>query len=91
MNGSPLNLLTDQPDPNRIGFIWAKNRRAGNCFSSPSDSSMDEQLELLHLDCRWSLGTLLNFETDTTAFSKALKTGAFDGTVVNKDIFAATL
>jgi hypothetical protein len=24
MNGSPLNLLTNQPDLNRLGFLWAK-------------------------------------------------------------------
>jgi hypothetical protein len=34
----------DRPDRHRLGFVWAKNRRAGNCFSGPSDSSGNEQL-----------------------------------------------
>src|SRR5208282_5266061 len=75
-------------DRNRNGFVWVKNRRAGNCFSSPSDSSMDEQLELLNFDCRWSFGALLNFEADASTFRKALKTLTFDGTMVNKCIFS---
>src|SRR5208283_15867 len=75
--------------PDRI--VWAKNQRAGNCFSSPSDSSMDEQLELLHFDCSRSLGTLLNFEADTIAFLEAFEAGTFDGAMVNKHIFAAIL
>ena len=54
-------------------------------------SSVDEQLKLLYFDCRWSLGTLFNFEADTITFGKALKTGTFDGTMVHKDIFAAIL
>jgi hypothetical protein len=52
---------------------------------------MDEQLELLYFDSRWSFGALLNFEGDAITFRKALKTLAFDGAMVNKDIFAAIL
>jgi hypothetical protein len=89
MNGSPMNLLADLPDRHRLGFVWAKNRMAGNCFSSPSDFSMDEQLELLYLDCRWSFGALLNFEADTITFRKALKTLSLDGTMMDEDIFPA--
>jgi hypothetical protein len=51
----------------------------------------DERLELLYSYCRRSLGALFNFEADTITFRKALKTLTFDGAVVNKDIFAATL
>jgi hypothetical protein len=50
---------------------------------------MDEQLELLYFDCRWSFGTLLNFEADTITFRKALKTLPLDGAMMNKDIFSA--
>src|SRR5208337_2804926 len=82
----PLRI---SPDRHRLGFVWAKNRRAGNCFSSPSDSSVNEQLEFLHLDRRRSLGALFNFEADTITFRNALKTLTFDGTIVNKDIFVA--
>jgi len=52
---------------------------------------MDEQLELLYFGCRWSFGALLNLEVDTISFSEALKTFTFDGTMVNKDIFAAII
>jgi hypothetical protein len=91
INGSPLDLLVDRPGRNRIGFVRAKNRRAGIYFSSPSVSAMDEQLELLYFGCRWSFGALLNLEVDTISFSEALKTFTFDGTMVNKDIFAAII
>jgi hypothetical protein len=62
---------------------------AGNFFSSPSDYSVIEQLELLYFDCRWSFGALLNFEADMIAFREALKTLTFDGAMVNKDILSA--
>jgi hypothetical protein len=65
-----------------------QNRRAENCFSSPSDSSGNEQLELLYFGCRWSFGTLLDFETDTITFLKAPKTLTLDGAMVNKAIFS---
>ena len=48
---------------------------------------MDEQLELLYFDCRWSFGALLNLEADTVAFRKAFKAGTLDAAMVNKDIF----
>ena len=50
---------------------------------------MDEQLELFDSRGRGTFGTLFNFEADTIAFRNALKTLTFDGTIVNKDIFAA--
>ncbi len=50
---------------------------------------MDEQLELLYFDCRWSFGALLDFETDTIAFLEAFETLTFDGAMMNKDIFSA--
>ena len=49
---------------------------------------MDEQLELLYFDCRWSFGALLNFEADTIAFLQAFEAGTLDGAVVNKNIFS---
>ena len=49
---------------------------------------MNEQLELLYFDCRWSFGALLDFEADTIAFREALKTLTFDGAMVNKAIFS---
>ena len=52
---------------------------------------MDEQLELLYFDRRWSFGALLDFKADTITFRKALKTLTFDGAMVNKDIFSAIL
>ncbi len=59
----------------------------GNC-NERWNSFLDEQLELLYLDCRWSFGALLDFETDTIAFRKALITLAFDAAMVDKDIFS---
>lgn len=52
---------------------------------------MDEQLELLYFDRRWSFCALFNFEADKIAFLETLKTGTLDGAMVNKDIFSATL
>ncbi len=49
------------------------------------------RLELLYLDCRWSFGALLDFETDKIAFLEAFEAGTLDGAMVNKDIFSATL
>jgi hypothetical protein len=49
---------------------------------------VDEQLELLYFDCRWSFGALLNFEADTISFLEAFEAGTLDGAMVNKDIFS---
>lgn len=57
----------------------------------PLASFMDEQLQLLHLDCRWSFCTLFNLEADEVTFLQAFETGALDCTVMNKDIFPTIL
>ena len=55
--------------PTGIGpDLRAKNRRAGNYFSSPSDSPMDKQLELFYFDRSRSLGALFDFKADTITF-----------------------
>jgi len=62
---------------------------AGNCFSSPSDPSMNEQLEFLYFGCRWSFSALLNFKADTITFLQAFETLTLDGAMMHKDIFSA--
>jgi hypothetical protein len=46
------------------------------------------QLDLLYLDCRWSFGALLDFETDTISFLEAFEARALNCAMVNKDVFA---
>ncbi|SPF44048.1 hypothetical protein SBDP1_480031 [Syntrophobacter sp. SbD1] len=92
INGSPLDLHANQPYRNPARIYSGKKQMGRKLLSSPWNSlHLIEQLELLYPDRRWSFGALLNFETYTIAFLQAFEAGGFNGAMVNKNIFSATL
>lgn len=49
------------------------------------------KLDLLYPDCRWSLGPLLNFKANAVAFLEAFKAVAFNGAMVNENVFSTAI